>query len=93
MWWWNAQPWWSLGSQIVAAVTTVVLLLLVVLAIFLLVRELRKSPRGPEGVLAERFAQGEIDEHEFRRRLRIMREELSEDTKRSKDATSRFEAT
>lgn len=78
MWWWNAHGWWSFGSQVLSAVTTVVILALVAAALILLVREFR-TKRGAEATLAERFARGEIEEHEYRRRLRILREQGAED--------------
>jgi putative membrane protein len=32
------------------------------------------SPRSPEGLLAERFARGEISEEEYRQRLSVLRD-------------------
>lgn len=34
---------------------------------------LSKRPRGPERMLAERYARGEIDEDEYRERLGVLR--------------------
>ena len=82
MWWWNAQGWWSFGSQVLAAITTVAILALAATALILLVREFR-TKRGPEATLAERFARGEIEEHEYRRQLRILRDEGADEPTRA----------
>ena len=34
---------------------------------------LSKRPKGPERMLAERYARGEIDEEEYRERLAVLR--------------------
>lgn len=55
----------------------VIIILLVVAVTVLLVRHFsdggRSSNRGAEDVLAERFARGEIDEEEFRKRRDALR--------------------
>lgn len=68
--------WWVMG------IGWLVFLALVVVLIFLLVRRFAQPsgqgssmPRpSPEDVLAERFARGEIDEEEYRRRRAALRE-------------------
>jgi putative membrane protein len=55
----------------------VIIIMLVVAVTVLLVRHFidggRSSHRGAEEVLAERFARGEIDEEEFRKRRDALR--------------------
>ena len=51
---------------------------LVIAAVIVLVRYLARGPRSPEstapeGILAQRFARGEIDEQEYRSRLATLR--------------------
>ena len=77
-----------LGGWIVGAVVLVVLFALVITAIILTVRYLSEggghrgpgSPQqawGAEDVLGERFARGEIDEDEYRRRMTTLQEHRS----------------
>ena len=82
-WMWNGGGWgWG---WIVGAVVLVVLFALVITAIILTVRYLSEggghrgpgSPQqawGAEDVLGERFARGEIDEDEYRRRMSALQE-------------------
>ena len=71
---------WGIFSLVVMGVGTVLFWALVVLAIVALVRYLQHTgsrasgPSPAEEVLAERFARGEIDEEEYRRRLQTLNE-------------------
>lgn len=79
MWWGDDHMgsgwWWTMG------VGWLVFLALVVLLVAYLVRQVADRDRPPpqpsrpsaEDVLAERFARGEIDEEEFRRRRDALR--------------------
>ena len=66
-------------------VSTVLFWGLLITAGVLIARALRSSPRpagpasrpGPEQLLAERFARGEIDEQEYRNRLAALQEALA----------------
>ncbi len=85
-WMWNGGGWgWG---WIVGAVVLVVLFALVITAIILTVRYLsggggHRGPgsphqaQGAEDVLGERFARGEIDEDEYRRRMTTLQEHRS----------------
>ncbi|MGO9159049.1 SHOCT domain-containing protein [Mycobacterium sp.] len=85
-WMWNGGGWgWG---WIVGAVVLVVLFALVITAVILTVRYFSEggghrgpgSPqqaRGAEDVLGERFARGEIDEDEYRRRMTTLQEHRS----------------
>ena len=85
-WMWNGGGWgWG---WIVGAVVLVVLFALVIAAVILTVRYFSEggghrgpgSPqqaRGAEDVLGERFARGEIDEDEYRRRMTTLQEHRS----------------
>ena len=76
---------WGWGAWIVMAVGMVVFWALVITAVVFAVRYLA-GPRGTaastsgsgrthaEGVLAERYARGEIDDDEYRQRLALLRE-------------------
>jgi putative membrane protein len=76
---------WGWASWILMTVGMVAFWALVITAVVLAVRYLA-GPRGTaaspsgcgetraEGVLAERFARGEIDENEYRQRLSLLRE-------------------
>ncbi|MFL6126740.1 SHOCT domain-containing protein [Actinophytocola sp.] len=60
------------------ATATIVFWGLVIAAVVVLARYLTRAPRtsadtGPERILAERFARGEIDEQEYRSRLTTLR--------------------
>jgi putative membrane protein len=65
---WNGGPWIGLVWLLVWAA-------LVIGAVFLF---RRRAPRGTNGsgeaTLGERYARGEIDEDEYRKRLRVLRE-------------------
>ncbi|MEU8585850.1 SHOCT domain-containing protein [Streptomyces sp. NPDC048664] len=76
---------------LVASPGAILFWVVLVLVVVLLVRASRRGspgPRdaawasGPEQVLAERFARGEIDEEEYRRRLEVLREVRSDSAKR-----------
>ncbi|QIV82413.1 MULTISPECIES: SHOCT domain-containing protein [Mycobacteriaceae] len=76
---------WGWGGWILMGAVMVLLSAVLITAVVLAVRYLAgsdtqrnradsvASPR-PEGVLAQRFARGDIDEDEFRRRLTLLRE-------------------
>lgn len=74
MWWYGpGMGGWGFGLM---TVSTVLLWVLIILGLIALVRHLRTSSNrapqarpAPEELLAERFARGEIDEQEYRRRL------------------------
>ncbi|MEU6378762.1 SHOCT domain-containing protein [Streptomyces sp. NPDC046909] len=60
------------------SISTVLLWALLITVAVLLFRTLNRTPEpprteSPEGLLAERFARGEIDEDEYRRRLTVLR--------------------
>jgi putative membrane protein len=65
---WNGGPWIGLAWILVWAA--------LVIGVVFLFR--RRAPRGPgrsgEAALGERYARGEIDEDEYRKRLRVLRE-------------------
>ena len=85
-WMWNGGGWgWG---WIVGAVVLVVLFALVITAIVLAIRYFSgggghrgpgspQQARGAEDVLGERFARGEIDEDEYRRRMTTLQEHRS----------------
>jgi putative membrane protein len=83
-WMWNGgYGGWSWVGWILTAVVLVVVFALVITAVVVAVRYLSGGhhgaggstrPRGAEEVLAERFARGEIDEEQFRRRVTALRE-------------------
>jgi putative membrane protein len=68
--------WWF----VVMTVSMVLFWGLIIVAIVALVRYLARTGRGEQGVgaaeeiLAERFARGDIDEEEYRRRLQALSE-------------------
>ena len=76
---------WGWGYWLGTGITMILFWALVILAIVALVRYLLGTTRGPgrggpgggqtraEEVLAERFARGEIDEEEYKRRLEVLR--------------------
>jgi putative membrane protein len=72
-WGWVSMGWWMLVPLLL------LLLVLVVTVVWAVVamaggRPRSRTPREePEGVLAERFARGEIDEQEYRQRLAVLR--------------------
>lgn len=76
---------WGWGGWILMTVVMVVFWAAVITAVVLAIRYLATGGRNPyptapgvssraEDVLAERFARGEIDEDEFRRRMTLLRE-------------------
>ncbi len=83
-WMWNGGGW-GWGGWILMTLVMVLFWAAVITAIVLAIRYLSGgashrnqasagSARGAEDVLAERFARGEIDDDEFRRRLTALRE-------------------
>ncbi|MER7010257.1 SHOCT domain-containing protein [Saccharopolyspora sp. NPDC000359] len=70
----------SMWGMAVMAVSTVLFWALIIVAIIALVRYLGRSGRGEqstasaEQILAERYARGEIDDEEYRRRLQALSE-------------------
>lgn len=73
----------GMARLVLTAVAAVVFVALVIAAVILVVRYVsggHREPgsaeiqRGPEGVLADRYARGEIDDEEFRRRVTLLRE-------------------
>lgn len=83
-WMWNGGygGGWGWGGWIVTAVVLVVFFALLITAVVLAVRYLggggghrgSGQARAVEDVLAERFARGEIDDEEFRKRVTLLRE-------------------
>lgn len=85
MMWWYGNGW---GGWLVMVLMTVAFWGLLITGVVALVRYFGGSGRGnrwaapgaqaggnrPEDVLAERYARGEIDEDEYRRRLTVLRE-------------------
>lgn len=79
-WMWNGG--WGWGGWIVTAVVLTVVFALVITAVVLTIRCFtgggHRGPGGPQqvreadDVLAERFARGEIDDDEYRRRLTLL---------------------
>jgi putative membrane protein len=75
MWWYgNGMHGWT---YVLMAVASVVLLAVIILGVVALLRA-RSWVAGPrptaaEQLLAERFARGDIDEEEYRRRLEALR--------------------
>ena len=76
---------WGWGAGIAMSVVMVLLLAALVMALVVAVRYLATPQQGPgqpsgsasdrsEALLAERFASGEFDEEEYRRRIRVLRE-------------------
>ncbi len=83
-WMWNSGYGWGWG-WIITAVVLVALFALLITAIVLAVRSLTvagrhggagstQQTRGAENMLAERFARGDIDEDEYRRRMTALQE-------------------
>ncbi|MCH9701000.1 MAG: SHOCT domain-containing protein [Actinomycetia bacterium] len=81
-WMWGHD--WGSGGGIALGVVMVVLLAALVIAMIAAVRYLATPQPGPgqppsaqdrsRALLAERFARGEIDEEEYRRRIAVLRE-------------------
>ncbi len=76
---------WGWGGWVVMCVVMVLFWAAVITAIVLAIRYLvgsdgasggsaRYAPPRPEDMLAERFARGEIDEDEYRRRMTLLQE-------------------
>ena len=83
-WMWNGGYGWGWG-WIITAVVLIALFALLMTAIVLAVRSLTvagrhgsagspQQTRGAENMLSERFARGEIDEDEYRRRMTALSE-------------------
>ncbi|MGJ6123610.1 SHOCT domain-containing protein [Mycolicibacterium sp. Y3] len=82
---WMWEHGWGWGGGILMTVVMVLFLAALVVAIVVAIRYLSGSgpavrssrpsyvPPGPENVLADRFARGEIDEDEYRSRLSLLR--------------------
>lgn len=73
------------GGWVVVTMVMVVFFALVIAAVVAVVRYLGNgdqgarprggpSARAPEDVLADRFARGEVDDEEYRRRIALLRE-------------------
>jgi putative membrane protein len=74
MWWTSTGPGWVWGIAMMLGMLA--FWGFVAWAIVAVVRGLgrpQEPPRGPETILSERFATGEIDEQEFRTRLDALR--------------------
>jgi putative membrane protein len=72
MMWWHGT--WSWAALLAMTVTMLAFWGLVVWAVMTVVRGLTPShSRRAEEILAERFARGEIDEDEYRRRVDLLR--------------------
>lgn len=80
---WNGgYPGWGWGGWILTAVVLVVLFAVLITAVVVAVRYVggggghrgAAQGRAAEDVLAERFARGEIDDDEFRKRVTLLRE-------------------
>ena len=81
--WWGSG--WGWGGWVLMSVVMVLFWVAAITAIVLAIRYLTSSgghrggpvrygPPRPEDVLAERFARGEIDDDEYRRRITLLRE-------------------
>lgn len=75
---------WSWGGWVLMSVLMVLVLLALIAAVVVAIRYVSGSGtagegptgnvrQGPESVLADRFARGEIDDDEYRRRLSLLR--------------------
>ncbi len=83
MWWHGGNPGgWGIALMTISMVTFWVLVIAAVAAVVrYLGRPLQQAPTPPaqpypptpEQVLADRFARGEIDEEEYRRRIEVLR--------------------
>jgi putative membrane protein len=76
---------WGWGGWVLMTVAMIVFWALLITAVVLLVRYVASpsrsgnanpgaTPAGAEDVLAQRYARGEIDDDEYRRRLTLIRE-------------------
>lgn len=85
--WHHGYGGWGWGSWVLSAIVLTVFFALVITAIVAAVRDLggpghHHGPaapgplpgRRPEDLLADRFARGEIDDEEYRRRMVVLRE-------------------
>ena len=80
-WMWHGWGWggWVLMSLAMVAFWALVITAIVVTVRYLAGTDGRRNaptlePRTAEDLLAERFARGEIDDEEYRRRLTVLRE-------------------
>jgi putative membrane protein len=71
MWWHGHGSWWGWLVMSLVLVASLVLIIWAVLS--LLPGGANTERRSPERILAERFAKGEINEEEYRRRLEALR--------------------
>lgn len=74
MWWWHGG--WGWGAWLAMSLAMVVFWGLLLWGIITIARSASGDPPpggDPERILAERFARGEIDEDEYRRRLDTLR--------------------
>jgi putative membrane protein len=71
MYWGNGD--WNWAAWVAMTASMVLFWGLIAWAVVTLVRQPRDVTRRPEEVLADRFARGEIDEEEFRRRRDALR--------------------
>ncbi len=74
---------WGAGAWIIMALAMAVLWTLLVIAVVAVVRHFghahepaASTMSGPEAILRERLARGDIDEQEFRKRLATLRERV-----------------
>lgn len=83
-WGWGGNGWGWGGTAM--TIVLAVLLVAVIIAVVVAIRDLAtggsqhheasSAGPGPEDMLAHRFARGEIDENEYRRRIALLREHL-----------------
>jgi putative membrane protein len=74
MWWWHDG--WGWGGWVAMSLSMLVFWGLAAWVVVTLLRGNAHRP-GPERILADRLARGEIDEEEYRRRLQALRAESS----------------
>jgi putative membrane protein len=82
-WWGWGGNGWGLGGTVMTIILAVVLVAVIVAVVFA-IRDLARggsqpneassAAPGPEDTLAHRFARGEIDDDEYRRRITLLRE-------------------
>jgi putative membrane protein len=73
MWGWNGWSWWGGLLMMFSMVAFSGLLIWGIVALFRRPCDGRQKRPDPEGILAERFAAGEINKEEYRRRLETLR--------------------
>jgi putative membrane protein len=74
MMWWGGD--WSWGAWLIMSLMMLAFWALVIWALVLVARNSGTGRRdGAEDALADRFARGEIDENEYRRRREVIRTE------------------